>query len=218
MIYLVSSSTKPPSAFFLTLTDVPLNPFNGSSLLITFIYNNSILTAFITAFGYPLFINNLTISFFNNLFKKKYILIDMHFNKTKLIYMIKYTSWIFINNYFYTDVIYKNYVNNTNNIGSLLIVNFINTTIHKVLFLILYISNIINNNNIINLIINFYLIFVLSNFYDIISKNINNTNIINDSLIKKNILEKHQNIEKHQDIYINNEFKYFLEESMIIIN
>ena len=49
----------------------------------------------------------------------------MHFNKTKLIYMIKYTSWIFINNYFYTDVIYKNYVNNTNNIGSLLIVNFI---------------------------------------------------------------------------------------------
>jgi hypothetical protein len=189
-----------------------------SSLLITFIYNNSILTAFITAFGYPLFINNLTISFFNNLFKKKYILIDMHFNKTKLIYMIKYTSWIFINNYFYTDVIYKNYVNNTNNIGSLLIVNFINTKIHKVLFLILYISNIINNNNIINLIINFYIIFVLSNFYDIISKNINNTNIINDSLIKKNILEKHQNIEKHQDIYINNEFKYFLEESMIIIN
>jgi hypothetical protein len=198
------------------------------SLIITLIYNNSILTAFITTFGYPFFINNLTISFLNNLLKKKYILIDIHFNKIKLIYMIKYTTWIFINNYFYTDIIhknyfssydyltFKNYVNNTNNIGNLLIVNFINTTMHKILFLILYISNIMNNNNIINLFINFYLIFILSNLYDVIKGKINNTNVINDSLIKKNIVDK-----KYQDKTNNNDnyqFKFFLEESMIIIN
>jgi len=122
------------------------------SLLITFLYYNSILTAFITAFGYPLLINNLTISFFNNLFKKKYILIDVHFiNIPKLFYMLKYTSWILINNYLKVDTIYKNYFaeydyttfinynNNINNIISLLLVNIIDTSMHKVLFLILYI-------------------------------------------------------------------------------
>jgi hypothetical protein len=215
------------------------------SLLITFIYNNSILTAFITAFGYPLLINNLTISFLNNLLKKKYILIDIHFiNRLKLIYMIKYTFWIIINNYLCTDIIYKNYfytydyitfknyINNTNSIGSLLIVNIINTSIHKVLFLTLYISNIMNNNNLINLIINFYLIFVLSNLYDVINKKINNINVINDSLIKKNYQDKTNNINKETNNINketnninkeinnddNNQFKYFLEESMIIIN
>ena len=208
------------------------------SLLITFIYNNSILTAFITAFGYPLLINNLTISFLNNLLKKKYILIDIHFiNRPKLIYMIKYTFWIIINNYLCTDIIYKNYfytydyitfknyINNTNSIGSLLIVNIINTSIHKVLFLTLYISNIMNNNNLINLIINFYLIFVLSNLYDVINKKINNINDINDSLIKKNYQDKTNNINKETNNINkeinnddNNNFKYFLEESMIIIN
>lgn len=207
------------------------------SFLITFIYNNTILTAFITAFGYPFFINNLTISFLNNLFKKKYILIDMHFNKIKLFNMLKYTSWILINNYLSTNTFYKNYfssydyttfinyINNTNSIGSLLIVNFINTTMHKVLFLILYISNIMNNYNLINLFINFYLIFVLSNLYDIIKRKINNTNVINDSLIKKNIINKNYkdkiNYKNEEDNKINidnNEFKYFLEESMIIIN
>ncbi len=175
------------------------------SLIITFIYKNSILTSFITIFGYPIFINNLTISFLNNLFKKKYILFNIHFNRTKLIYMLKYTSWIIINNYLLSDNFYKNY----NNIGSLLIVNLINPTIHKILFLILYISNIINNNNLLNLIINFYLCFIFSNLYDVIKEKINNTNVINNSLIKKNIIEEKIN---------ESEFKYFLEESMIIIN
>jgi len=211
------------------------------SLLITFIYNNSILTGFITAFGYPLFINNLTISFFNNLFKKKYILINMHFNKTKLFFMLKYTCWILINNYISSDIIYKNYfssydyisyknyINNTNNIGSLFIVNIINTTIHKILFLTLYISNIMNNYNLVNLLINLYLIFVLSNFYDIIKTKFNNKNIINDSLINKNFVKKEyqdkeyqfktNNIETYNKIDNSDiQFKYFLEESMIIIN
>jgi len=151
--------------------------------------------------------------------------------------MIKYTFWIIINNYLCTDIIYKNYfytydyitfknyINNTNSIGSLLIVNIINTSIHKVLFLTLYISNIMNNNNLINLIINFYLIFVLSNLYDVINKKINNINVINDSLIKKNYQDKTNNINKETNNINkeinnddNNNFKYFLEESMIIIN
>jgi len=199
------------------------------SLLITFIYNNTILTAFITAFGYPFLINNLTISFFCNLFKKKYILIDVHFiNIKKLIYMFKYTSWILINNYISSITIYKNYfnnydylifnnyVNNANCIGSILLINIINTPMHKILFLILYISNIVNNNKLLNLIINLYLLFILSNLYDILIKK-NNTNVINDSLIKKNIIVK-----KYEDkvnyIKNNNELKYFLEESMIIID
>jgi hypothetical protein len=195
------------------------------SLLITFIYNNSILTAFITAFGHPFLINNLTISFLNNLFKKKYILINIHFMKrSKLIYMLKYTSWILLNNYLKVDTIYKNYfreydyttfinyINNINNIISLLLINIINTSMHKILFLILYISNIINNNNLINLFINFYLLFILSNLYDIVKDKINNnTNVINDSLIKKN------NFNKNVEI-ADNQFKYYLEESMIIIN
>ena len=85
---------------------------------------------------------------------------------------------------------------------------------HKILFLILYISNIINNNNLINFFINFYLLFILSNLYDIIKGKLNNnTNVINDSLIKKNNFKTSKNIET-----INNQFKYFLEESMIIIN
>jgi hypothetical protein len=199
------------------------------SLLITIIYNNTILTALITAFGYPFIINNLTISFFNNLLKKKYILIDIHFiNITKLIYMFKYTIWILINNYVNSDYIYKNYfnnydylifkyyLNNANCIGSILLVNIINTPMHKILFLTLYISNIINNYNLLNLLINFYLLFILSNLFDIFKKK-NYTNIINDSLINKNIIVK-----KYEDkinyINNNNEFKYFLEESMIIIN
>ena len=205
------------------------------SLLITFIYNNSILTAFITVFGYPLLINNLTISFLNNLFKKKYILIDIHFMKiSKLIFMLKYTSWILINNYLRVNTFYKNYfieydsttftnyINNINNIISLLLVNIINTSMHKILFLILYISNIINNNNLLNLFINFYLLFILSNLYDIIKGKFNNTNVINNSLINKNIIIKKydEKINNHneENNNQNNEFKYFLEESMIIIN
>lgn len=198
------------------------------SLLITIIYNNTILTAFITAFGHPFIINNLTISFFYNLFKKKYILIDIHFiNITKLIYMFKYTSWILINNYINSDYIYKNYfnkyddsvfyyyVNNINSIGSILLVNIINLSQHKILFLIMYISNIINNNNLLNLLINFYLLFIISNLYDILKRKNNYTNVINDSLINKNII-----IKKYDEKinYNNDEFKYILEESMIIIN
>jgi len=176
------------------------------SLIITFIYNNSILTSFITIFGYPIFINNLTISFLNNLLKKKYILIDIHFNRIKLFYMLKYTTWIIINNYLLVDDFYKNY----NNIGSLIIINLINTKIHKLLFLILYISNIINNYNLLNLFINFYLSFIFSNLYDVFKEKINN---INNSLIKKKIIEK-----KYEEKINETEFKYFLEESMIIIN
>jgi hypothetical protein len=198
------------------------------SLFITIYYNNSILTGFITAFGYPLIINNLSISFFNNLLKKKYIFIDIHFiNINKLILMIKYTSWIIINNYLCADFIYKNYfisynyntfknyINNTNCIGSLVIINMINT-MHKILFLILYISNIMNNNNLLNLFINFYLLFILSNLYKVIKCKIN----INNNLIKKednkNYVEKidYKNYNETND----NQFKYFLEESMIIIN
>jgi len=176
------------------------------SLIITFIYNNSILTSFITIFGYPIFINNLTISFLNNLLKKKYILIDIHFNRIKLFYMLKYTTWIIINNYLLVDDFYKNY----NNIGSLIIINLINTKIHKLLFLILYISNIINNYNLLNLFINFYLSFIFSNLYDVFKEKINN---INNSLIKKKIIEK-----KYEEKINKKKFKYFLEESMIIIN
>jgi hypothetical protein len=218
------------------------------SLLITITYNNSILTSFITAFGYPLLINNLTISFLNNLFKKKYIFINIHFiNISKLFYILKYTSWILINNYISSDNIYKNYikeydylnlknymdnVNNINNIGSLFIINIINAPIHKILFLTLYISNIINNHNLLNLFINLYLCFILSNLYDIIKGKMNN-NIINDSIIKKEDNNKYEikidnnkyeikiNNNKNEDnMKINNDyqFKYFLEESMIIIN
>ena len=188
------------------------------SLLITITYNNSILTSFITAFGYPLLINNLSISFFNNLFKKKYILIDIHFiNISKLVYMLKYTSWILFNNYISLDSYNKN-ITNINSIGSMLIVNMINTTIHKILFLTLYISNIINNNNLVNLIINLYFLFILSNLYDIIKGKFNN-NIMNNSLIKKEDNKKYE-IKIENNIKINNDyqFKFFLEESMIIIN
>lgn len=201
------------------------------SLLITITHNNSILTAFITAFGYPLLINNLIISFFNNLFKKKYILINIHFiNISKLIYMLKYTSWILINNFFISDSIYKKYfynqnnttyinnINYINNIGSLLIMNMINTNIHKILFLTLYISNILNNNSLFNLFINLYLLFILSNLYEVIVDKMNSNNKINNSLIKKEDNKKYEekinNLKNSND----NQFKYFLEESMIIIN
>jgi len=187
------------------------------SLLIIICYNNSMLTGFITAFGYPLIINNLSISFFNNLFKKKYILIDIHFiNINKLIIMIKYTSWIIINNYLGSDNIYKN----INCIGSILIVNFINIPIHKILFLIMYISNILNNNNLLNLFINLYLLFILSNLYEVIKCKMY-SNTINDSLIKKEDNKKY--VEKidyknYNETNNDNQYKYFLEESMIIIN
>jgi hypothetical protein len=200
------------------------------SLLITIIYNNSILTAFITAFGYPFLINNLTNSFFNNLFKKKYILIDIHFiNIEKLIYMFKYTIWILINNYVSSDIIYKNYfsaydytnfkyfINNTNCIGTILLVNIINISSHKIIFLILYISNIINNNNLLNLLVNLYFLFILSNFYDILKIKNNNTKDINNSIINKNsIFKKYE--DKIDNKFCTDEFKYFLEESMIIID
>jgi hypothetical protein len=172
---------------------------------------------------------------YDTLFKKKYILIDIHFMKrSKLIYMLKYTSWIIINNYLKVDTIYKNYfkvydyitftnyINNINNIISLLLVNIINTSMHKALFLILYISNIINNNNLINLFTNFYLLFILSNLYEVIKGKFNNNIVINDSLINKNIIIKKydEKINNHneENNNQNNEFKYFLEESMIIIN
>jgi len=203
------------------------------SLLITIIYNNSILTSFITAFGYPLLINNLSISFFYNLFKKKYILIDIHFiNIPKFVYMLKYTCWILFNNYIssnsftnknITNIINSKNIININCIGSILIVNMINTSMHKILFLTLYISNTINNNNLLNLIINLYFLFILSNLYDIIKGKINN-NIMNNSLIKKED-NKIYEIKKDNNKYENNtkinndyQFKYFLEESMIIIN
>ena len=197
------------------------------SLLITITYNNSILTSFITAFGYPLLINNLSISFFNNLFKKKYILVDIHFiNISKLVYMLKYTSWILFNNYISSASFNnKNITNitnitNINSIGSILIVNMISTSIHKILFLTLYISNIFNNNNLLNLIINLYFLFILSNLYDIIKGKFNNTNnIINNSLIKKEENKKYEiKIENNTKISNDYKFKYFLEESMIIIN
>ena len=216
------------------------------SLLITITHNNSILTSFITAFGYPFLINNFTISFFNNLFKKKYILIDIHFiNISKLIYMLKYTSWILINNYISSDSFYKIYdknisninstaninninnitnitnITNINNIGSLLIVNMINTTTHKILFLILYISNILNNNNLLNLFINLYLLFILSNLYEIIKGKMNSNNMIINSLIKKEDNKKYEekiDYKNEEKVDNNYQFKYFLEESMIIIN
>jgi hypothetical protein len=199
------------------------------SLLITITHNNSILTGFITAFGYPILINNITISFVNNLFKKKYILIDIHFiNIPKLFYMLKYTGWILINNYISSDSFYRKYLkmydnttlNNINNIGSLIIVNMIDKTIHKILFLILYISNILNNNNLLNLFINLYLLFILSNLYEIIKSKMNSNNIINNSLIKKEDNKKYEEKIDYKNNKINNDiqFKYFLEESMIIIN
>jgi len=201
------------------------------SLLITITHNNSILTAFITAFGYPLLINNLTPSFFNNLFKKKYLLINIHFIKiSKLIYMLKYTSWILINNYLSSDSFYKKYFNNQNNInyitninyinsiGNLLIMNMIDKPIHKILFLTLYISNILNNNSLLNLFINLYLLFILSNLYEVIKGKMNSNNLINNSLIKKEDNKKCEEKIYYQNINNDNQFKYFLEESMIIIN
>ena len=98
----------------------------------------------------------------------------------------------------------------------------INTTIHKILFLILYISNILNNNNLLNLFINLYLLFILSNLYEIIKGKLNSNNMIINSLIKKEDNKKYEekidykNEEKVD--YKNYQFKYFLEESMIIIN
>ena len=101
----------------------------------------------------------------------------------------------------------------------------INTTTHKILFLILYISNILNNNNLLNLFINLYLLFILSNLYEIIKGKMNSNNMIINSLIKKEDYKKYEEKEdyknKDNNKIINNnnyQFKYFLEESMIIIN
>ena len=93
----------------------------------------------------------------------------------------------------------------------------INKNIHKILFLILYISNILNNNNLLNLFVNLYLLFILSNLYEIIKGKMNSNNIINNSIIKK---EDNNKINNKIKINNNNDyqFKYFLEESMIIIN
>jgi len=65
-----------------------------------------------------------------------------------------------------------------------------------------------------------YFLFILSNLYDIIKGKFNNTNnIINNSLIKKEENKKYEiKIENNTKISNDYKFKYFLEESMIIIN
>jgi hypothetical protein len=105
--------------------------------------------------------------------------------------------------------------------------------------LILYITNIINDNNLFNLIINFYIIFVSTNIWDIFNSQIkinntnNNTNIdINFKQILNNIDESYHNndINLKKEILVKNtekinyfidddnkKFNYYLENSMIII-
>jgi hypothetical protein len=76
----------------------------------------------------------------------------------------------------------------------------------------------LNKNSFLNLFINLYLLFILSNLYEIIKGKINSNNIINNSIIKK---EDNNKINNKIKINNNNnndyQFKYFLEESMIII-
>jgi hypothetical protein len=208
------------------------------AILITFIFKNAILTSFLTSFGCPLIINNVTFSFISYISSKKYILIDIHFNKYKFFYMLFYTTWIILN-IFINNIDLVNNINLINNIGSIIISTLIKETIHKYIFLILYITNIINDNNLFNLIINFYIIFVSTNIWDIFNSQIkinntnNNTNIdINFKQILNNIDESYHNndINLKKEILVKNtekinyfidddnkKFNYYLENSMIII-
>lgn len=199
------------------------------ALLITFIFKSTILTSFITAFGCPLFINNITFSLISYILSKKYIFVNIHFNKDKFFYMLSYTMWILIN-------IFIININFVNNIGSIIISTLINKTIHKYIFLILYITNIINDNNLFNLIINFYIIFITTNIWDFFNSQtkIKNNNIIiknnndkiefkqllhnkyHDILIKENIVNNTENLKYFVDDD-NKKYKYYLEDSMIII-
>lgn len=224
------------------------------ALLITFIFKNTILTSFITAFGCPLIINNITFSLISYILSKKYIIIDIHFNKNKLLYMLSYTLWIFIT-ILINNINILNNIHLVNNIVSIIISTLINKTIHKYIFLILYITNIINNNNLFNLTINFYILFITTNIWDFfysqtktkfdnINKidninNIDNINKINNINIDNNFKQILNNIEesyhcnnkilKKDDIIKNTDnsnyfiddnntkFKYYLDDSMIII-
>jgi hypothetical protein len=67
------------------------------------------------------------------------------------------------------------------------------------------------------LLVNLYFLFILSNFYDILKIKNNNTKDINNSIINKNsIIKKYE--DKIDNKFCSDEFKYFLEESMIIID
>jgi hypothetical protein len=208
------------------------------AILITFIFKNAILTSFITSFGCPLFINNITFSLISYISSKKYILIDIHFNKSKFFYMLFYTMWIIFNIFINKINILNNiFINKSliNNIGSIIISTLIKKSTHKYIFLILYITNIINDNNLLNLIINFYIIFITSNIWEFcssqikISKNINTNIDINLKKILNNIDEINDNNLKKENLIKNTEkinyfvdddnkkFNYYLENSMIII-
>jgi hypothetical protein len=152
--------------------------------------------------------------------------------------MLFYTTWIILN-IFINNIDLVNNINLINNIGSIIISTLIKETIHKYIFLILYITNIINDNNLFNLIINFYIIFVSTNIWDIFNSQIkinntnNNTNIdINFKQILNNIDESYHNndINLKKEILVKNtekinyfidddnkKFNYYLENSMIII-
>ncbi len=195
------------------------------SIAISYIFKNAILTSFITSFGYPLFINQITYSLILYFFSKRYILIDIHFNKNKFFYMLSYTLWIIINNFIDFNLI--------NNIGSLIISIFLKNVIHKYIFLILYITNIINNN-LLNLFINFYIIFITTNIWDLFNSQIKKNTKINNKNIDFNFKKINKIDESYhgnnQNLVSNKEkinyfvddnslkINYYLEDSMIIIN
>jgi hypothetical protein len=215
------------------------------AMIITFIFKNAILTSFITSFGSPLFINNITFSLISYILNKKYILIDIHFNSYKFFSMLFYTTWIILNILINNINLVNNIININlvNNISSIIISTLIKEPIHKYIFLILYITNIINDNNLFNLIINFYIIFITTNIWDLFNSQIkiNNTNIdINFKQILNNIDESYhnnninlkENVDKNTENTENTEntkkinyfidddnkkFNYYLENSMIII-